>query len=139
MSAKVIICCLLLILLLMFFIFRGRKSPRVAGAAEEQALIIKISLSSGTADGDEQTKWLHALEDRLNTAIKESGVGEYDGNQIGEGVCTIFIYGPSAERLVSMALPILKEFRPPVGSYVIKRHGKPGSKEDRVALNDASS
>jgi hypothetical protein len=51
-----------------------------------------------------------------------------------EGVFTIYIYGPSAERLFSAARPILKEFRPPA-SYLIKRYGKPGSKEDRVALD----
>src|ERR1700733_7923997 len=135
MSAKAIACCVLLILLLMFFVLKGIRSPRVANAGEEQALIITIPLHSGTANTDEQNKQLYALEDRLIVAIKESVAGEYDGNEIGERVFTIYIYGPREERLFSVVLPILKKFRPPPGSYVIKRYGKSGSKEDRVALD----
>jgi len=137
MGAKAISCCLLLFLLLTFFIFRVVKRPRVVNAAEEQALIITIPLHSGkTGNAEERNKRLYALEDQLIVAIKESGAGEYDGNEIGEGVFTIYIYGPSAERLFSVVRPILKKFRPPAGSYLIKRYGKPGSKQDRVALDD---
>ena len=135
MSAKVIICCLLLILLLMFFNFRVVKSPRVVSAAEEQALIITIPLHSGKTGNADELKRLYALEDQLIVAIKESGAGEYDGNEIGEGVFTFYIYGPSAERLFSVVRPILKKFRPPAGSYLIKRYGKPGSKQDKLAID----
>jgi hypothetical protein len=135
MSAKVISYCLLLILLLMFLIFRVVKSPRVVNAAEEQALIITIPLHSGKTGNADELKRLHALEDQLIVSIKESGAGEYDGNEIGEGVFTIYIYGPSAERLFAVVRPILKKFRPPTGSFLIKRYGKPGSKQDRVAIN----
>jgi hypothetical protein len=135
MSAKVISCCLLLILLSMFLIFRVVKPPRVVNAAEEQALIIKIPLHSGKTGNAEELKRLHALEDQLIVAIKESGAGEYDGNEIGEGVFTIYTYGPSAERLFAVVRPILKKFRPPTGSFLIKRYGNPGSKQDRVAID----
>jgi hypothetical protein len=30
--------------------------------------------------------------------------------------------------------PILKTFHPPTGSYLIKRYGKPGSKQERVSI-----
>ena len=121
MSAKVISCCLLQILLPMFFILWVVKSPRVVNAAEEHALIITIPLHSGKRGTADELKRLYALEDQLIVAIKESGAGEYDGNEIGEGVFTIYIYGPSAERLFAVVRPILKKFRPPVGSYLIKR------------------
>jgi len=92
MSAKAISCCLLLFLLLTFFIFRVVKCPRVVNAAEEQALIITIPLHSGkTGNAEERNKRLYALEDQLIAATKESGAGEYDGNEIGEGVFTIYI------------------------------------------------
>ena len=117
MSAKAISCCLLLFLLLTFFIFRVVKRPRVVIAVEEQALIITIPLQSGkTGNAEERNKRLYALEDQLIVAIKESGAGEYDGNEIGEGVFTIYIYGPSAERLFSVVRPILNKFRPQAGS-----------------------
>jgi len=109
--------------------------PAEARQAEEQALIIKIPLHSGKTGNADELKRLHTLEDQLIVGIKESGAGEYDGNEIGEGVFTIYIYGPSAERLFAVVRPILKKFRPPTGSFLIKRYGKPGSKQDRVAID----
>jgi hypothetical protein len=119
----------------MFLIFRVVMSPRVVNAADEQALIVKIPLHSGKTGNADELKRLHALEDQLIVGIKESGAGEYDGNEIGEGVFTIYIYGPSAERLFAVVRPILRKFRPPTGSFLIKRYGKPGSKQDRVAID----
>lgn len=136
MSARVAICCLLLIVLLMFFILRAVKSSRVVNAGEEQALIITIPLHEKTGNADE-LKRLYALEDQLTVTIKESGAGEYDGNEIGEGVFTIFIYGPSAERLLSVVRPILKAFHAPAGSHLIQRYGKPGAKQERVEIGGA--
>ena len=104
-------------------------------SAEEQALIITIPLHSGKEGSAEERKRLFALEDQLSAAIKESGAGEYDGNEIGEGIFRMYIYGPSAERLFSVVRPILKKFHPPAGSYLVKRYGKPGSKQDRVAID----
>jgi hypothetical protein len=135
MSAKVIGCSVFLILLLMFFNFRVIAPPRVVIAAEEQAIIITIPLHSGDMGDAEEHKHILALENELSAAIKDSGAGEFDGDEFGKGVCTIYMYGPSAERLSSVALPILKKFHPPSGSSLIKRYGKPGSKQDRVAID----
>src|SRR5580692_3145476 len=135
MSAKVFGSCLLVILLLALLIFRWVKSPGIVNASEEQALIITIPLRSGKTGNPDELKRLHVLEDQLNLAIKDSKVGEYDGDEVGEGVFTIYIYGSSAERLFAVVLPILKRFRPPTGSFLINRYGKPGSKQDRVALD----
>jgi hypothetical protein len=46
------------------------------------------------------------------------------------------MYGPSAERLFTSVLPVLKKFRAPKGSYVVKRYGEPGARQDRIALSD---
>jgi len=48
----------------------------------------------------------------------------------------VYMYGPSAERLFAAVLPVLKKFRAPKGSYVVKRYGKPGARQDRIALSD---
>jgi hypothetical protein len=107
--------------------------PSIAEAEEEQALIVTIRLGSAMSSDDEHRR-IAAREDELSAAIQKSGVGEFDGDEFGENVCTIYSYGESAERLFAVALPILKKFRPPTGSYAIKRHGKPGSKQDRVDI-----
>jgi len=105
--------------------------PLMASASEEQAVIATIKLGSGNT---EEQKRIAALEEELSDAIKHSGAGEFDGDEFGDGVCTIYMYGPSAERLFTVTMPILKRFRAPAGSYVIKRYGKPGAKQDGVPL-----
>jgi hypothetical protein len=50
--------------------------------------------------GNEQEKErITQLEKHLADAIKQSCSGEFDGDEFGEGFCTIYMYGPSAERL----------------------------------------
>jgi hypothetical protein len=66
--------------------------------------------------------------------MENSGMGEYDGNEIGGGTFTIYMYGSSAARLWDVAAPVLKTLPPPAGSYAIKRYGEPGAKEDREPL-----
>ena len=100
----------------------------------EQALIVYIRLSdrmSGTPIEQEQ---LFKLEESVSSAIEKSGAGEYDGNEIGNGFFTMYSYGPSATRLWEVAAPIIKGFRPPPGSYGIRRYGKPGTKQDRISI-----
>lgn len=104
-----------------------------AEASEEQALIVTIKLGSAMG-GDDERRRIAAMEDELSAAIERSEAGEFDGDEFGEGVCTIYAYGASAERLFSVALPILKKFHPPAGSYAVKRYGKPGAKQDRVEI-----
>ena len=133
MSAKAVVFLLLSLLLLTAF---KLKSPRLVKAAEEQALIVTIRLGSEDMGNAEERQRILALEDQLSDAIKHSKTGDFDGDEFGNGVCTIYIYGPSTERLFSVTLPILKRFRAPAGSYVIKRYGKPGSKQVRVAIDE---
>jgi hypothetical protein len=103
--------------------------------AEEQALIVTIQLRSGDMGDAAEHQRIFALENELSAAVKESEAGGFDGDEFGKGVCTIYMYGPSAERLFSVARPILKKFGPPTGSFFIKRYGGPGSKHDRLAID----
>ena len=107
---------------------------QTAFAAEEQAVIATIKLRSGEMGTAEERDRIYALENQLSAAIKNSSSGEFDGDEYGGGVCTIYMYGPSADRLLSVTLPILKGFHAPLGSFVIKRYGKPGAKQDRIPL-----
>ena len=53
----------------------------------------------------------------------------------GGGTCTIYMYGRSAERLLSLTWPILKEFRASAGSYLITRCGDSDEEERRIPLD----
>jgi hypothetical protein len=135
MSAKAVVLLMFLMSLLVLGILRVW-TPGAVIAGEEQALIATIKLRSGQMGNDEDRRRIVALEDQLSHAIKNTAAGEFDGDEYGGGVCTIYMYGPTAERLFAVAMPILNKFHAPAGSYVTKRYGKPGSKQDRVAVGD---
>jgi len=49
------------------------------------------------------------LDEQLNTAVAESGVGEYDGHEIAVDLSdgSLYMYGPDAEALFDVVKPIL--------------------------------
>ena len=117
----------LTIVLLVFGAVRMWTNPEIVSAAEEQALIVTLTLSP---HGD--TERIYALEDKLSAAIKKASAGEFDGDEFGKGTCTLYMYGPDAERLYGAVIQILKEYHPPKASYLVKRFGKPGAREQRI-------
>jgi hypothetical protein len=114
----------------------GQKMNGKAQGGEEQALIVWIRLGDDRSGTPKERENIFKLEGELRQAIEKSGAGEYDGNEIGGGFFTLYMYGSSASRLWETAAPVLKRFHSPTGSYAIKRYGKPGAKEDRVALSN---
>jgi len=96
---------------------------------------VKLSLSDTEFGKEEERSKIQKLEDDLITAIqKKPGTGEFNGDEFGDGVCTIYVYGPSATQLFDLTIPILLDFQAPGGSFVIKRFGAPGAKEERTPL-----
>ena len=51
---------------------------------------------------------IEAFAERLETAITEAGVGEYDGDEVGGGECILFFCGPDLDRLLRVLQPLLK-------------------------------
>jgi hypothetical protein len=135
MNVRSLVLFVFVLALFVLGALRVLKTSQAARAAEEQALIAIIKLPSGDMGSSEERGRISALEDQLSDAIKHSGTGEFDGDEYGGGACTIYMYGPSAERLFTVTQPLLKKFSAPAGSYVIKRYGKPGAKQDRVLLS----
>ena len=112
--------------------------PKCSGAKAdeegEQALIVTIRLHSGDMGDKEERTRILALQHQLSDAIENSSAGEFDGDEWGGETCTIYMYGPSAERLLSVTWPILKEFHAPPDSYLTKRCGD--SDEQRIPLGN---
>jgi hypothetical protein len=103
------------------------------GFENQQAVLIFLKLSSpwGTkAEFDRMIK----LETTLEQLVEKAGVGEVDGNEIGGGVFEIFVYGPDATRIQQVVIGAVRKIKPPSGSYIIRRFGKPGASEKRDAL-----
>lgn len=102
---------------------------------EAQELVVTIRLCTGGLGGKEERGRITALERQLSAAIESSSAGEFDGDEYGGGTCTMYMYGPSAERLFAVTWTILKEFHAPAGSYVTKRCGGSGETEHRIQLD----
>ena len=107
-----------------FYIARvaWRNVRSTASGGDDQAVIIKLKLSTELGSLAEVEK-AHALEDELERTIVSSGIGELDGDEFGGGYCTIYLYGPDAEKLFGSIRPVLKEFPAPAGSFVVRRFG----------------
>jgi hypothetical protein len=103
----------------------------------QQALIITIPLIDGRPDSQE-VKNVYKLEDELIKAIERSRAGEYDGNEVGIRIFTMYAYGPSADKLFEVAQAVLAKYPLPAGSRAVKRYGQPGAKEERISLDNPS-
>jgi len=114
-----------------FLTGKGKPNGK-ANTGNEQALLVYISFSDDEHGESEEREDLFKLEDELIEAIDNAQAGEFDGNEIGGGYFTLFMYGPSAEALWEVAAPVLKRFPMPAGSYAVKQFGPPGSAEERV-------
>ena len=94
---------------------------------EEQAVLVSIQ----GVNFDE----LFPLEDLLAKSLENTGLGEFDGNEVGQGETTLFLYGPDAEKLFEHIRPILMETPVCKHGKAIIRYGKPGASSRSVSLN----
>ena len=99
----------------------------MSGTVEEQALIVKLQLQDDPFGSDQERARIAALEDQLKQTIEEATLGDFDGDEFGGYVCTIYLYGPDADRLFAAVFPILWRFNAGPGSSVIKRYGSAGA------------
>lgn len=110
-------------------------TPAYSGAesATEHAVIVHFNY------GSKDLKSLFALEDKLEAAISKSGAGEYDGNEIAVDGShgSLYMYGPSADKLFEVVKPILEATPFMKGAKVKLRYGPPkdGVKEKHYVIN----
>lgn len=100
----------------------------------EHAVLLHFRLESTWPSTQEVDRY-HALEERLEEAVKDARAGELDGDEFGEGECVVFLYGPDAEALWKAVMPVLEKEPFPKGSFAIKRFGGPDcGQEERINL-----
>ncbi|RWF79628.1 MAG: hypothetical protein EOS26_01330 [Mesorhizobium sp.] len=90
----------------------------------EQAEIVYLLLNDGQFGTSKERASILALEDRLEQVVGNASVGEFDGDEFGDGKCILYMYGPDAERLFVVIEPVLRSSPAAVGGYAIKRFGK---------------
>ena len=77
---------------------------------------------------------IHAFTDLLATAVEAAEVGAFDGDEFGAGECSLFMYGPDADRLFAVVHPLLTAWPLARGGVAIRRYGPPGAPERRVTF-----
>ena len=109
----------------------GSSASEVADTPE-QAVIVHFTY------GSTDLKLLFALEDRLESVLAGTDVGEYDGNEIATDGSDgfLFLYGPDADLLFKTIEPVLRATPFMQGAKVTKRYGPPedGVKESDVVI-----
>jgi hypothetical protein len=99
----------------------------IIASPRDQALLIKIRLEQDGFGSSEERASLLPLPEQLISAI--AGVGEFDGEEWGEGLCTFYLYGPSADQLFDAVSPVLRAYPIRQGSRIIRRYGPKGASE----------
>jgi hypothetical protein len=96
-------------------------------------VFLKLSEEFGS---EEEREAIGELCEALEDAVESQNVGEFDGDEFGGGQCTLYMYGPSADRLFQAIQKPLLEFKGAPGGYIIKRYGPPkdGIREVRIDL-----
>lgn len=74
----------------------------------DQGLIVTILLGGLEDFGSkEQQEEIHAIEEKIEEVLPEGA--ELDGDEFGDGECTIYMYGPSADMLLSAVKDLLQK------------------------------
>ena len=75
-----------------------RKQP-AAPVGDDHAVIVHFGLSDDEFGTDAERAELGDLGDRLADVVARAGVGEFDGDEFGEGEGVLYLYGPDSEQL----------------------------------------
>ncbi len=103
----------------------------------QQSVTAHLRLSKGKFGGSGDVEACQRLETELEEAIVGAQVGEMDGNEIGEGECTLFMFGPDADKLFAAIEARLRASRMSKGGSVVKSYGAPddpSAREVRIKL-----
>ena len=103
------------------------RSSRAEGSAVHQHAVIVYLAGAAAAAGAHGDEDLSTLETTLTDVIDAGGLGEYDGNEIGERGAILYMYGDNAERLYAGVEPTLRSSRICKGARILIRPGPPAT------------
>ena len=103
----------------------------------DHSVVAHLRLAKGKFGTPDDVAACQRLETELEEEITRAQVGEMDGNEVGEGECTLFMFGPDADKLFAAIEPRLRASRLAKGGTVEKRYGSPDdphAREVRIKL-----
>ena len=111
---------------------RDTIEPTPYPAAQEILICLKLSDEQiGTAS---ERQAIATLQDRLIRAVQARSAGEFEDLAFAEGFGTLSFSGPSADRLGEAVLPLTRTHQSRRGSYLLKRYGEGGVREQSIVL-----
>jgi len=110
------------------------KEHRAVPETPKYAVIVELKLSDDGFGVRGERDIFDGLEDDLIRVIGEQDAGEFDGTGTGMGFHSLYMYGPSAERLLEVTLPVIRAAGVPPGSYVRWDIDVGGATEERLDL-----
>jgi hypothetical protein len=108
-----------------------------APAAPEHSVVAHLRLSGRNFGTEADVSDCQALEVALDDDITAADAGVMEGNEIGDGECTLFMYGANADKLFDAISRRLRASRLAKGGWVVKRYGSvddPQAREVRIKL-----
>jgi len=103
-------------------------------AAEEQDLLVVLRLSNRQMGTAQERMDIEAFADRLDAAIREAEVGEYDGDEIGGGECILFFCGPDVDAMLRVLQPLLKREPMCRGGHLVRMVEGPDGELQRTRI-----
>ncbi|MBA0048023.1 hypothetical protein [Mycobacteroides sp. LB1] len=82
----------------------------------EQAVIIEWDI-------EPSLEFIFETEDQLAQAISPNELGEVDGNEVGNGTATVYLYGDSCDALWKAIEPIARQLSPGPARALIRAGG----------------
>jgi len=118
---------------LLYSLIQSRVGRPPRRPAYEQAVIVRLSPPQRRASTEpEEDLW--TLETLLTDVIERQGLGEYDGNEVGEDGSTLFMYGSNAEDLFRGVEATLRASSLCEHARVQIRPGPPGTAHREMRL-----
>jgi hypothetical protein len=111
--------------------FKSRPLPTPSHPAGEQAVLLYAVLLY--LEGEDFDRMVE-LSDKLTEAVEKANVGMLDGNEIGGGETTLFMYGPDAEAVFRAIEPVLLQEESARGAKATIRWGNPGSPQREIVI-----
>jgi len=97
--------------------------------ASEQAVFIKLKLvGSGYGTPAEQDA-VHAIERKLKLALAPIKDAQLSGDEFGDGVCAIYVYGRDADAMLAAIKPVVDDWPALKGGTITRRYGPPKARE----------
>lgn len=106
-----------------------KASKNETNISYKQGVIITIRLGESDEPEEKEFSAIQNLEEQIESVIPtNSGV---DGDDFGDGECTIYVYGPSADKIWEVIESTLRESVFP-SMEIMLQYGEPGAQDTKT-------